>query len=189
MFGLGVFVKAVLTILTPVIVKIDFYLFVAVRIIEGIFEGLTIPCMPDVWRFWAPPMERSRMAAFAMSGNFVGTLVTFPISGILAEQVGWESVFYFFGSLALVWTVLWTLSVTRTPHQDRRISVTEKTYIRRSLQNDGIVEGIKYNDVPWKSIWTSKAVWAIIVADFCEAWGFVILLTQLPMFINGLLNF
>ena len=38
--------------------------------------------------------------------------------------------------------------------------------------------------VPWKSIMTSKAVWAIIVAHFAENWGFYTLLTGMPTFMK-----
>ena len=39
---------------------------------------------------------------------------------------------------------------------------------------------------PWKSMMTSKAVWAIILAHFAENWGFYTLLTGLPMFMRGI---
>ena len=38
---------------------------------------------------------------------------------------------------------------------------------------------------PWKSMMTSTAVWAIILAHFSENWGFYTLLTGLPMFMRG----
>ena len=41
--------------------------------------------------------------------------------------------------------------------------------------------------VPWKSIMTSKAVWAIIVAHFAENWGFYTLLTGMPTFMKVIL--
>ena len=42
--------------------------------------------------------------------------------------------------------------------------------------------------VPWKSIMTSKAVWAIIVAHFAENWGFYTLLTGMPTFMKVICN-
>lgn len=38
LFGLGVFVTAIVTILTPLLAKLNFYLLVTARIIEGLFE-------------------------------------------------------------------------------------------------------------------------------------------------------
>lgn len=45
----------------------------------------------------APPLERSRMATIAYAGNYAGTIVSMPVSGILANTFGWESLFYVFG--------------------------------------------------------------------------------------------
>ena len=37
---------------------------------------------------------------------------------------------------------------------------------------------------PWKSMMTSKPVWAIIIAHFSENWGFYTLLTGMPTFMK-----
>lgn len=39
--------------------------------------------------------------------------------------------------------------------------------------------------VPWRSIFTSLPVWAIVAAHFSENWGFYTLLTELPTYMNG----
>ena len=43
--------------------------------------------------------------------------------------------------------------------------------------------------VPWKAIFTSLPVWAIVVAHFSENWGFYTLLTELPSFLKHRLDF
>ena len=43
--------------------------------------------------------------------------------------------------------------------------------------------------VPWKAIFTSLPVWAIVVAHFSENWGFYTLLTELPSFLKHRLHF
>ena len=48
-FGVGIGMTAILTILTPLAAKTNFYVLVAVRIIEGVFEGVTFPCIHAVW--------------------------------------------------------------------------------------------------------------------------------------------
>ena len=42
-------------------------------------------------RRWAPPLERSRLAAVAFSGSYVGTVIALPLSGVLAEHINWVS--------------------------------------------------------------------------------------------------
>lgn len=43
--------------------------------------------------------------------------------------------------------------------------------------------------MPWKEIFTSLPVWAIVVAHFSENWGFYTLLTELPNFLKHRLDF
>ena len=42
---------------------------------------------------------------------------------------------------------------------------------------------------PWKSIFTSVPVWAVVVTCFCNNWGFYTLLTCLPTYFNDVLRF
>lgn len=40
------------------------------------------------------------MATIAFAGNYAGTVVSMPASGLLANFFGWESLFYVFGLYA-----------------------------------------------------------------------------------------
>lgn len=172
-----------LTILTPVAANHSLYMLLAVRIIEGVFEGVTFPCIHAVWARWAPVYERSRMATIGFAGNYAGTVVAMPLSGVLAVALGWESVFYFFGSIGVAWAIAWIFIVKGGPDEDPYISEEEKTYIMNSI---GQQEQKKTIVHPWKAILTSTAVWAIIASHFAENWGFFTLLTQLPTFLKGI---
>jgi predicted MFS family arabinose efflux permease len=185
MFCIGVAIKAILTIISP-FVAYNFITFVAVQVIGGVFEGLTIPCMSDVWRFWAPPLERSRMATYAASGAFLGAMFAMEISGAIAENLGWQSPFFCFGGLALLWCCFWMKFVKQSPSHDRRISVIERAYITQSLSGTQVSRSLKFKEIPWKNVFTSRPVWAIVVADFVESYGFTTLLRNLPDFLRGL---
>ena len=43
--------------------------------------------------------------------------------------------------------------------------------------------------IPWKAIFTSLPVWAIVVAHFTENWGFYTMLTELPSYLKHRLHF
>ncbi|XP_031784307.1 solute carrier family 17 (sodium-dependent inorganic phosphate cotransporter)-like isoform X2 [Nasonia vitripennis] len=180
-FGFGIAVTAFFTILTPPITRHSVYLFIAVRVIEGICEGVTYPCIHAIWANWAPPLERSKLATLAFSGSFVGTVFAMPVCGMMAERLGWPSIFYVFGALGLVWYVCWCVVVKDRPEDDPYISDFELKYIKRML---GPAEHRRISH-PWKAIISSPAVWAIIAAHFSENWGFYTMLTQLPTFMNG----
>ena len=52
-----------------------------------------------------------------------------------------------------------------------------------------IVNFFQKYDTPWLEIFTSPAVWGIIVAHFCDNWGFYTFLTCLPSYFKEVLNF
>ena len=63
----------------------------------------------------------------------LGTLVTMPFSGVLASELGWESIFYVQGGLSVLWYILWLIFVYDSPSLHPRISRTEKQMIESSL--------------------------------------------------------
>ncbi|XP_015174625.1 PREDICTED: sialin isoform X2 [Polistes dominula] len=184
-FGIGIAATAFFTIITPPLVRISVYILVALRIVEGICEGVTYPCIHAIWAHWAPPLERSKLATLAFSGSFLGTVFAMPISGIMAEHFGWPSVFYVFGVVGIIWFIAWWIFVKDHPEDDPRISEAELQYIQSSI-------GVTTNKIkikhPWKAMLTSPPVWAIVAAHFSENWGFYTMLTQLPTFMKDVLK-
>ncbi|XP_031413419.1 vesicular glutamate transporter 1-like [Meleagris gallopavo] len=42
---------------------------IAVRVMQGLVEGVTYPACHGIWSKWAPPLERSRLATTAFCGG------------------------------------------------------------------------------------------------------------------------
>ncbi|XP_030757520.1 sialin-like [Sitophilus oryzae] len=84
--------------------------------------------------------------------------------------------------MALIWSLIWIILIKESPESDKWISHSELHYIQQSLKDAKPVESFP---VPWKNILICKAVWALQVAIFCEAWGFYTLLTLLPKYYKG----
>jgi ACS family sodium-dependent inorganic phosphate cotransporter-like MFS transporter 6/7/8 len=60
-------------------------------------QGVSYPAMHGVWRFWAPPLERSKLATTAFTGSYAGAVVGLPLSASLVYSFGWAVPFYFYG--------------------------------------------------------------------------------------------
>ncbi|XP_022913696.2 sialin isoform X1 [Onthophagus taurus] len=185
-FGAGIAVTSVCTIITPFLAKSSVALLITIRVIEGVFEGVTYPCIQAVYSRWAPPLERGRIATIAYSGSYVGTVISMICSAYLAEWLGWESIFYVFGTLGVIWFILWLWIVREGPELDSNITRDELELIRNSLGDVAVNKNIKH---PWLSMATSVPVWAIIVSHFSENWGWYTLITQLPSFMKDVLEF
>ena len=77
----------------------------------------------------------------------MGTVVTYPLGGLLLSLTSWDSVFYCTAGLGLVWLLLWVAlvlpsntilmtvtppQVSDTPEESGRISEEERDYILSS---------------------------------------------------------
>nr|XP_039255122.1 sialin-like [Styela clava] len=187
LFGCGVLCTTVFTLLTPVAARTSFALLIATRVVEGLGEGVTFPAMHAMWGVWVPPLERSKLVSLGYAGCHFGTFIAQPISGILCNSDflgGWPSVFYVFGTLGLIWCLMWFIVVHNKPRDHPRISAAELQYIESTVPQ----EQTEFT-IPWMDILTSRHVWAISCAHFANNWGFYTLLTCLPMYLKYVLRF
>lgn len=187
-YGIGVFSTAFFTLLTPVVASYGGYNWlIALRILEGLGEGVTFPALLSFWTKWAPKYERTKLVAISYCGSYAGTVVAMPLCGFLAEYVSWESIFYIYGGFGCFWCIIWVLFASETPEQHSSISKEELEYIQATRGTEETA--VNFRDIPWKSIFTSLPVYGIIIAHFSENWGFYTLLTELPSYMKDVLHF
>ncbi|XP_025090955.1 sialin-like [Pomacea canaliculata] len=187
LFGYGLLCTSVLTLVTPLAARAGVGVVVAVRVLEGIGEAVTFPAMHSMWGVWSPVYERSKSVAFSYGGSQLGTVFALPISGILCQDGfagGWPSVFYVFGALGCLWFIGWMFLISETPATHPRISDKERRYIESNL-------GAKAEtvNIPWKSIFTCKALWGTAAGHFAFNWGAYSMLTCLPTYLKKILHY
>lgn len=110
-----------------------------------------------------------------------------PVTGwISASTFGWPYAFYFYGVFGLTWVFAYLILGANSPAVHRSIGVEEKYYIEKSL---GHLQGQNAQSIPWKHIFTSMPLWALIIAHCGYNWGFWTLLTEIPSFMNYIMKF
>ncbi|XP_061645522.1 sialin [Phyllopteryx taeniolatus] len=186
LMGLGILGTVAFTLLTPVAADLGASYLIAVRVLEGVGEGVTFPAMYNMWAAWAPPLERSRLLTISYIGAQIGTVVSLPLSGEICFYLDWTYVFYIFGAVGLLWFVLWAFLAFDSPNSHPWISERERVYIVGSLKNELSPSG---GHIPWRAIVTSRPLLAIVVAHFSYNWTFYTLLTLLPTYMNDILGF
>ncbi|TWW78379.1 sialin isoform X1 [Takifugu rubripes] len=186
LLGLGVLGTVLFTLLTPLAANLGANYLFAVRVFEGIGEGVTYPAMYTMWAAWAPPLERSRLFSISYIGGQLGTVIALPLSGEICFYLDWTYVFYIFGAIGLFWFILWSFLAFDSPNTHPRISEEERIYINASLKDE---LAVSTNNIPWRAIVTSRPLWAIVVAHFSFNWSFYTLLTLLPTYMNDILGF
>lgn len=191
MYGYGVLITALFTFLTPIAANINIPCLVIVRLLEGMGEGVTFPSMHAMLSKWIPPLERSRFAAYVYAGANLGTIISLPLSGWLCSldfMGGWPLAFYIFGGLGIVWFAFWMYFVYDEPKKHPRISSEERRYIEVTCRIKDH-ESLDDDYVPWKKIFTSVPVWAILFTQCGQSWAFYTQLTELPTYMQNILHF
>nr|XP_039260375.1 sialin-like isoform X2 [Styela clava] len=184
--GMSMLFSSILTILIPLIANSGFGMFVAARILLGTLQGPIAPSVHSAIGQWIPPLERSAAVAIVSSGNSMGPLLTFPVAGIIADQLGWEAVFYTTGGVALLCSLLWFAIIHDLPCDHPRISEEEKSYIEKAMESS---QEIADEPTPWKSIFVSIPVWAAAIGFFASNWGLVTCILLLPTYMSTILRF
>lgn len=187
-YGIGVLLTALFTLLSPAAAYVSYPMFIAVRILEGIGEGVTYPAMHAMLAKWIPPLERSKFAAIVYAGSNIGTVISLPISGWLCTLEfagGWPLCFYIFGGLGVIWFGFWLILVYDTPHSHPRIDPKEMEYISAAI-------GPHHNtttSIPWMKFLTCLPLWAILITQCGQSWQFYTQLTELPSYMSNILHF
>ncbi|KAG8324822.1 hypothetical protein J6590_082801 [Homalodisca vitripennis] len=189
-FGVGVASTALFSLVMPFVVNTGVVnLLIAIRVIQGLFEGVTYPSIIAVWSRWAPPQERARLVTIAFSGSYFSVVVSPPVCRFIANTLGWPFIFYTTGILGLIWCAVWWIVVKDKPEDDPHISTEELKYLRDNLDcgpNDSIPKHIIY---PWDKFVTSLPVFSIVVAHTCMSFGFISLVVGVPMFLRDTYNY
>ncbi|XP_055703598.1 putative inorganic phosphate cotransporter isoform X1 [Phlebotomus papatasi] len=188
--GWGMFINSAFAFLVPVAARQGgFGWLIVVRFIQGLGEGPIVPCTHALLAKWIPPNERSRMGAFVYAGAQFGTIVSMPLSGLLAEygfDGGWPSIFYVFGIIGVVWSLAFIWLIYEDPSSHPTIDEKEKKYIISSLWGTA---SITNPPIPFKAIIKSLPFYAILLAHMGQNYGYETLMTELPTYMKQVLRF
>ncbi|RZB39928.1 MFS 1 domain containing protein [Asbolus verrucosus] len=184
--GIAMLLASLSTLLTPLACSLHYYLLLTTRFCVGLGLGVQWPSTPPMATRWVAPTDTSIFMSHTMASS-LGAALTLPVCGYLIAYLGWPSVFYVTGGVALAWTLAWFYLVYDTPEKHPRISNEEKEKVAREIAR--ISHRVEKGNIPWRKIVTSKPVWAIAIANSCSAFTFYVVLNQLPTYMKQILNF
>ncbi|XP_045115030.1 sialin-like [Portunus trituberculatus] len=186
-FGGSILISALLTLLIPVAARESYIFLILLRVIIGLVNGVVYPAMNVMVARWIPPLERARFMSVSYMSNSLGTILTLPVCALIADTMGWPAVFYITGGASLFWVAAWLLLMHDTPEEHPRISPEEKKYILEAIKEEQ--SQAKPTQTPWCTILCSLPLWAITIAHTGCMFGFNLLLTQLPSYMDSILGF
>lgn len=176
--NIGVAGSGLVSFMGPLSVHHSIATTIAMRVIVGLFQGVTVPAISNVWARWAPPLERTILSTIAISGNFFSSFIIMPICGVIGDYWGWEWMFYIFGTVSIIWCTIWGFTVFSGPEKDIFIKKSELEYIQKAIGERTDRKPIH----PWKKIFSSMAVGAAVISQTGHNWGYYTLLLYGPKY-------
>ncbi|XP_008192799.2 sialin-like isoform X1 [Tribolium castaneum] len=184
--GYSMLLASILTILTPWISKSNYYIFLSSRVLMGFLVGASWPAVMPLAARWVPPHEQTIFIS-CIASTAVGAGIAFQVSGFLISALGWKSVFYVFGGVSTLWSLLWFGLIYDSPQQHPRISPEEKDLIESQIR-DVKIRNVRLSEIPWISILTSGPVWAIAAGQIAVFFGYMTLSNEIPSYMDQVLH-
>jgi MFS transporter, ACS family, solute carrier family 17 (sodium-dependent inorganic phosphate cotransporter), other len=160
--GVAVLWWSLFTALTPPAAFASFAMLIAARIALGLGEAAVFPGSINMIGRWVPAEQKSRAVALFSSGLALGTVIALPLTAWIVRTWGWPMAFYAFGAIGVVWGLAWFAWIPEG---------------RGVAQSDAGGQ-----PVPWRRLFATPAVWAIIICHFCHNWALYLLLAWLPSY-------
>ncbi|KAL7644551.1 UNVERIFIED_CONTAM: hypothetical protein RMT77_004087 [Armadillidium vulgare] len=176
---IGIVSAGLITLLSPVLASSGAYWLLTGRIFLGMAQGLCMPALQGLLAQWAPPLERTRMVAFTYSGIAIGAALGGPFSEYILQFIGWRTLFYTQGILALLWGMFWFFLVSDSPSNHPKITNKERQKILTSIGQQHAGKGVS---VPWCSIIRSQHVLALMLAQGSFKWAWHNLIHYAPRY-------
>ena len=105
LFGGCILLSSVISLLSPVAARFHLGVFVMLRMLFGLGNGVLFPALHALLARWSAPRRHSLVVSLVLFGSPAGVVVGMLLSGVLCDYGfagGWPSAFYMFGIIGCV---------------------------------------------------------------------------------------
>ena len=95
----------------------------------------------------------------------MGSIAGLLVAPALIERLGWQSVFYAFGGVGLLWTVWWERLMADFAARGQGVELT------RGIEQVDLAQALQPQpgrEIPWRSFLRSGPVRALMFTHFCQ---------------------
>ncbi len=156
--------------------------FLVARVALGIGEAPCFPTSAKVTANWFPRKDRGLATGIWDSSSKWGPALAPIVLVPIAVAFGWRSLFWLTGAAGLLVAVLFFLFY-RDPRQSKRLSKQELEVITAEEAQDELE-----SHIPWRSLFTKRTMWGMMLGFFCTIWIWNIFLTFLPLYLLNTQN-
>ncbi|KAB5541841.1 hypothetical protein DKX38_014815 [Salix brachista] len=164
-------------------------LLVVARLLVGVAQGFIFPSIHTVLAQWVPPHERSRSVSLTTSGMYLGAAMGMLLLPSLVKFKGPQSVFLAEAALGISWSFLWFLYASDPPRSEHPKATAAgfgesllplKASQKAKMENGGTA--VRTARIPWRRIFVSLPIWAIVVNNFTFHYALYVLMNWLPTY-------
>ncbi len=158
------------------------------RFLFGVGQSPAFPSASRALVRWLPVEQRAFGQGFQHAGSRLGAAITPPLVVMLIVMTGWRAVFYVFGAISALWSLVWYWYYRDFPEDHGGVNQEELEILRRS----GFHGRSAAQSVPWAKILRSKNLWSLSLMYFCYGWVLWMYLAWLPTYLveeRGLTDF
>jgi MFS family permease len=137
------------------------------RVLLGASESGTFPAINTLLARWFSKEEYARAAGFCWAGGYAASIVAFPLAGAILHLWGWRGIFWAFGGLGLVWSMVWVKGTAKEG---------EIRNEKRQTAED--------SSIPLPILLRSRPVWALLVLHWSSNWFSYVLISWLPTYLE-----
>lgn len=159
--------------------------FIVVRFLFGAGEAGAFPTATRAMQLWFTREERGLCQGITHSASRLGAAIVPPLTVAIMVPYGWRMVFYVFGAIGLVWSLLYFFTYRNAPEEHRWVSKAELAHIR-GVDTKGNIRQIDFKKrptVPWGVLLKHPNMWAIMCAYFTYVYCLWIFLSWLPSYL------
>ncbi|KAI4456695.1 solute carrier family 17 [Holotrichia oblita] len=143
------------------------------------------PPMTTLMARWIPKGERATVGGVTFAANSFGIIAGSAFSGLIKIFIGtWESVFYFWGLIGIIWYIFMMLYGYSEPSSHPHILPKEKEFIEANT-----VKREKKLKPAWGKVLIDPVVWGLIFGQYGHSWLIFFLATNMPKYYKDVLKF
>ena len=157
----------------------SFASMVTIQFLFGTGEAGCFPVITKSFRAWLPLQERTRAQGILWTAARWGGAFTPLLVVWVMRQTSWRGAFVLFGSLGVIWTVLFARWYRDNPQEHPRVNEAEKALLR-----DSVSTGTVSHSVPWRKLLHSRSVLLLSLQYFFVSFSWYFYLTWLPTYLQ-----
>ena len=155
-----------------------FMALLAIRFMFGFGEAGAYPNMTGTIGRWFPKAETGKAQGYVWAASrFGGALAPITVIPLMA-WLGWRVTFVVFGSLGIIWGLIWFFWYRDKPEIMKGITPGELAEIKEAGGN------VKKEKVPWGIITRSRQFWLILTMYWFYVWGSWFFFSWFPTFLE-----